>query len=380
MSFLRGLLRFVLITAGLCSVLAVGRVAHSQTVPITQPEQNAGPSGLQVANTSGISVNDEEFPKGWPLALNILYYRQFLEWVGKEDDRIQQETQEGKQQVTPRIDYASAIGISKEKEQAILPILIDAYHKREENKKRYQQADIQLAIEEGDAKYLGHPHHEYQAMLKANRVILDDTYTKLKQILGQEDFKKLDKYVDREFAAAAYPASLRAAQRAGNSEPPITPFPTDVRYEFFIRHVGTEHAFAQRETQAGEVNVPREDYSLAAHIPEVEEQPLLTIVLESCEQLNENDRETNELVRKIHEKYGFVPLRRIPPQPDLQALQQKREAIIQETIVRLKQELGEEYFKDLDAWITHHWYGGQVYTPIAPAGNQPSLQTPGVRP
>src|SRR6185437_8802386 len=129
---------------------------------------------------------------------------------------------------------------------------------------------------------------------------------------------------------------------------------TAVRYEFFISHVANEDRRVQQALQDGELNPPREDYSRAAHFPESEEQPMLTIVLEANEQLEENAREHRAAVIKFHEKFGMVPVRKFP-HPELKALAHKRTAIIMQTRDRLKQELGDEYFNDLDAWIAHRW-------------------------
>jgi hypothetical protein len=291
--------------------------------------------------------------------------------VGKEDDRIQRETQEGEQQISPRIDYASAIGISKDEEQAMLAILLDAYHRREGNEKQNEERKNKLLVEEGYTEYFAHPPSDAAADL-ANWAILNETYVKLKETLGQKDFEKLDAYVSREFATGPYPVSLRAKQGASTGAPKFTSFPTDVRYEFFIRHTAAEQAMVQQG------KIPQRDYSLVAHLPENEQQPMLTIVLEAYEQLNENYRKTGEAVGEIRQKYGFILVRQIPPQPVLQELEQERKTIIEDTIARLKQELGEEYFNDLDAWISHRWAGGRVYTP--PGTPASSAQTTATQP
>jgi hypothetical protein len=293
-----------------------------------------------------------------PVALNIACYENFLDWVGKENDHPQPGV--------PKIDYASAIGISKGREQAMLAILLNAYHKRTNNRRQAESAEHKLAEEEGAAEYFAHPPHLYGDMIAANRIILNDTYLKLKKVLGKDDFKKLDRYVSREFARD-YPASLKLPAPAGQLKP--TPFPVAVRYEFFIRHVGNEDRRVQQALQAGELNPLREDYSRAAHFPENEEQPMLTIVLEANEQLEENDREHRAAVIKFHEQYGMVPVRKFP-HPELRTLAHKRRDIIMQTRERLKQELGDEYFNDLDAWIAHRWAGGFVYRP--PQVNRPT--------
>lgn len=293
-----------------------------------------------------------------PIALNILSYQHFLEWVGKENDHPQPDV--------PKVDYASAIGISRDKEQAMLAILLDAYHRRTNNKKQAEDAESKLAEEEGAAEYFAHPPHLRGDMIAANRIILNDTYLKLKKVLGENDFKKLDRYVSREFARD-YPASLKLPAPAGQLKP--APFPIAVRYEFFIRHVGNENQRVQQALQAGELNPLREDYSRAAHFPENEEQPMLTIVLEANEQLEENDREHREAVTKFHEQFGMVPVRKFP-HPELKALAHKRTDIVLQTRDRLKQELGDEYFNDLDAWIAHRWAGGFVYR--SPQVNRPT--------
>lgn len=325
MLFSRACKYSLLLSLCISEVLILGQSLPGQTGAVDQQTQDSKPVYVP------------------PVALNIVCYENFLEWVGKESDHPQPGA--------PKIDYASAIGISRDKEQAMLAILLDAYHRRISNREQAEDAERKLAEEEGATEFHAHPPHLWGDMMAANRVILNATYLKLERVLGENDFKKLDRYVSREFARD-YPASLKLPAPAGQLKP--APFPIAVRYEFFIRHVANEDQRVQQALQAGELNPIREDYSRAAHFPENEEQPMLTIVLEANEQLEENDREHRAAVIKFHEKFGMVPVRKFP-HPELKALAHKRTAIIMQTRDRLKQELGDEYFNDLDAWIAHRW-------------------------
>src|SRR5208337_3323487 len=100
----------ILAAACVCQALTASQFAHSQAAPAAaQQAQNA-----------------QHMPG------NLLIYEGLVQAVGKEDDRIQSEMQAGKAQVAPRTDYAAAIGIDSDQEQALLTILLDAYRKGKE--------------------------------------------------------------------------------------------------------------------------------------------------------------------------------------------------------------------------------------------------------
>jgi hypothetical protein len=55
--------------------------------------------------------------------------------------------------------------------------------------------------------------------------------------------------------------------------------------------------------------------------------------------------------------------------PEYRVLLKEHETIVEETIAKLKQELGEESFTNLDAWINRHWAGGKIIGGPSSASN-----------
>jgi hypothetical protein len=64
-------------------------------------------------------------------------------------------------------------------------------------------------------------------------------------------------------------------------------------------------------------------------------------------------------------KHSWAEANRMPPPPEIEALYKERDAIYQNTRDNLRQELGEEYFDNLDAWVKHYCGYGEVILPTA---------------
>jgi len=257
----------------------------------------------------------------------------------------------------------------------MLQILVDAYQRRNENMRMADDLRQQLMIQEGTDQYRHESHPEYfEVRYKANGVILDETWAKLRDILGEEDFKKLDKYVDHEFATR-FPASLRGKLAPSPNQEKSVDFPPIVSYEFFIQHVAAEDARVQSSILNGATNVPRQNYGLAAHFPAEEEDRVLAIVNEGNRKLVENDQHMQQIVREAEEQYGLIQARSMPIPADLQENHHQHQQIITDTMNQLKQELGTDYFKNLDSWIKRRWgHGGVIGGASSQHGTQPSTQ------
>jgi hypothetical protein len=115
--------------------------------------------------------------------------------------------------------------------------------------------------------------------------------------------------------------------------------------------------------QAGQ-NVGRRDYSSNANFPEEKDQAVVAVLLDAGQQLRENDRDRKAAVDSWHETWiakNYTPdqISRLQYPPELQALDQKHDSIVEDTISRLRHELGEESFNNLDKWISQRWFGGR---------------------
>jgi hypothetical protein len=183
-----------LFLAAVCvwQAVAAGQFAHGQAEQTAQQQPASANSSLS------------PIQKSWR-PNNLACYDHFFKYVGAEDDLIQQETQQGKQQTVARTDYSSAIGIDPGQVQAILAIVLDNHLRRVENKKQFQDAqnEYRIAQQRGTAQTLAKP--DFQAFLNSDSALLDDTWLKVKRALPDEDYKKLDAYVSRQFLSPRYP-------------------------------------------------------------------------------------------------------------------------------------------------------------------------------
>lgn len=351
----------LLIISCLSTIPLTSQATSVQPAPATQTQPDADPATMATATT--VKATAQVVPQNqkqiWTNQMVDCLH--FLEWVGPEDDRIQKETQDGKHQITPRMDYASAIGISKGKEAALLAILIEAHHKREENEKQYRELINNRIMEEGYPAYSVHPT-SHASTLRANDELFITAYANLEKVLGETDFKKFEAYLHREFITER-PASLGTKHislgeeyvSADGYHEKVVLFPTDVRWQTFIGHaVAIQDLMQQGKLPPGNI-VPG--------IPPNEQQPMITILLEANEQLKRNEQQEYDTAGELREKLDIKLPRVLPqPQPELEKLKQERKGIINGMIARLKQELGDEYFNILDSWVTSNFGKGLLVT------------------
>ena len=353
----------LLIISCLSTIPLVGQVTSLQPAPANQTQQGAAPATVATATTVKATTPPQNQKQLWTNQMVDCLH--FLKWVGQENDRIQKETQDGKHQITPRMDYASAIGISKEKETALLAILIETYHEREENEKQYRELINNRIIDEGYPAYSTHPT-SHVSTLRANDQLFITAYANIQKVLGETDLKKFEAYLHREFVTD-YPASLRAKhislgeeyESADGYHERVVLFPIDVRWQVFISHA----VAIQKLMQQGKL--PRGN--IIPGIPPNEQQPMITILIETNEQLKRNEQQEYDTAGELREKLDIKLPRVLPqPQPELEKLKQERKGIIDGMIARLKQELGDEYFNVLDSWVTSNFGKGLLVTPPPP--------------
>jgi hypothetical protein len=361
----------LLIISCLSTIPLLSQETSIQPAPATQTQPSVAPAPTGTATTvkATTQVAPQNQKQLWTNQMVDCLH--FLNWVGQENDRIQKETRDGKHQITPRQDYASAIGISKEKETALLAILIDAYHRREENEQKQRQIINKRIMDEGYAAYSSHPFPSAQTG-RANQEIFFKSYANIQKVLGETDFTKFEAYLHREFVTEI-PASLRnkqasladGYQSANGYEKPVS-FPTDVRWQFFISHaVAVQDLMQQGKLPPGNI-VPG--------IPPNEQQPMITILLETNEQLKSNEQQQYDTAGELRRKLG-IKLPQVLPQhqPELEKLTQEHKAIVDGMIARLRQELGDEYFNILDSWVTTYFGKGMMITPLPLRPNNQTL-------
>lgn len=308
------------------------------------------------------------------LPTDFYLYERFFQWVGAEDDRIQKETQEGKSAIAPGIDYGSAIGISEDRAQRMVALIVDAHHR---------EASIDQAASEVDAKHEEdtssdqgklRPKKSVEEREQAKWHIFQNTFASIKQDLGSESFGKLDSYLQKEFTDGPFPLS----------SPPPTPkmtpttFPLEVRYELLIRQAESEEEYVQHEAAEGKTNINRYSYSLAANFAPEEETPVRAILLNAWKKIEENTQQQRAAFGRMVETYGLpqaTQMLRTGNAPEVLALSKHHNEIIDEAIADLKAELGENSFNSLDSWVSHKYHDGWMVT-TSPTTPTASVQAP----
>jgi hypothetical protein len=298
-----------------------------------------------------ITADPNALPPGYHAPLNIACYHAFFALVGAEHDLIEREQQQGKQ-VTAPTDYSSKFGIDNGTMNTILGIALDAYHQTATAKKQFEEArsEYNEALLRGNTQGLAKP--DPRPSLATEGTILNTAWVGLKQALSPDDFQKFDASVCRNSIWTRSPGQGLAEKQESQ------PFPRDVAYKMFFLHVANEDARVARDLQEGKPGF-RQNYSKAAHFPQEEELPVRAILLAAERRLEENRLEQKRIWGEWTGQYGRESLKMSPP-PEFQAAQKEEDTIVQETIAKLNQVLGQDSFNNFDSWITRHYGSGQI--------------------
>lgn len=217
--------------------------------------QNA-PASASGPQSQGTQEPIATLPNDRPLHVpgNTALYRDFLEYVGREDDQIQAAQQQGKSVIPERIDYAKAIGLTQGETETILSILLNAYHKRQKNQSDVESTRNELQQEYGDQEGWRRWSKNVAQVGDANTTILLQAWVELRKSLSPESFQSLDAYVNKEFVRGPFPASLTPHQETPHQEGVATPtpLPLNVRYYFFFQYVSAQDANVQRQIRQGQ--------------------------------------------------------------------------------------------------------------------------------
>lgn len=132
----------------------------------------------------------------------------FFEITGAAFERNQETVVEGKAPQTPPLPR----GIPEDKNQEVFAIVLDAHHHLNENTLQENAAIGDYHMEHGPRPIPFPFPNEFVALGRKHWAIVDENIAKLKQLLGEEKFRKLDEYVNQVFgkgltAAAIDPAS-----------------------------------------------------------------------------------------------------------------------------------------------------------------------------
>ena len=154
-----------------------------------------------------------------PLVPDLVLYENLMDYVGAENDRIQREIDGEAARIENRTDYCAVIGISKDDEQTLLSILINAFHRREEIQKQKNKAAHDGAVaaaRDDEPAALAAQTREAQFIRAQGRVDID-LWTTLKDQLSDASLRKIDAYVNREFTDDLYSAKTLVFTRSQNT-------------------------------------------------------------------------------------------------------------------------------------------------------------------
>jgi len=361
--------RLIIAAACVCFALAVSPFAHSQ----------AAPAATQQAKSAQ------------PAPLDFSMYEFFFEIVGQEDAHIKADIREGKAQITPRQDYAAAMGISKDEEQTMLAIVVDSFNRVHNFDQQHNQESNKLFDQYDHDEAVKLAHEGEIAFQKKKHAMQMATITKLKTQLGDESFAKLNEYLKsgKFNGTYVYGVKVDIEGRPDPCPPNSNPPPGQTTHlacadlyntEVFqyIGQIDERNRRAAAESESGGTKPER--FVLFDDLPEDRREAAFALgveanraIWESYEQYSTKRAEfTDQSIAKYGSKVGY----RIPPSPEIEALWKKRGTIIEEYIFKLKQVVGDDFFSILDTYLSK---GNKTAYPL-PASAPTAQQTPAVQP
>jgi len=345
----------------------------------------------QLGHSQSASAGVEKRHSPKPFAPNLSSYGDFIEVLGDEDEHIQSDIQHHKAQILQRRDYATALDISKGEEQTMLAIFIEAFHKGEygwaDQRASCDEYLRQYGRDEGAKKCDEHsatlPDRKYAAMQEA--------VVKLKEQLGAEILVKLTEFLESDKFKGSYVWGVkedidgRPDPCPPNNNPP--PGQTthlacaDTYNGDIFWQVGwiDDHNKGVAEGKWG-TGVDLMEFNRFDRLPKERKEAALAISLEADHAINEAFEQyatkRKEFTDQIAAKYGYTVANQIPPPTEVEVLWRKRATILEEYILRLKQEVGDDFFNKLDAELSKK---NKTAYPL-PANAPGSQRTPAVHP
>jgi hypothetical protein len=320
-----------------------------------------------------------------PAPGDLRAFNSFIEFVGNEDDRNQKATQDRRAQTTGRTNYATAIPVGKDEEQAMLTTLLDAY-------RRDKEVDGRLGCHSGErvnelnnlygptgaSKMIG---DELEACSKEKFPIAEAAWLRLKDELGADSFRGFNQYVNQRLW-------IRVAQHdpnpcPANYNPPsgqTTHLACTMFYEDFFEDFVRTNIWNKAMIQEGR-NADTQVFSTFIPLPETTKQAVISLGLDAARDITEAHEEARTRVGKFIDDNGVkydarAQMYHLPP--EIEALNEKPTAIVEEYIAKLRQVLGEELFWQFDKILSseNNTIFGSIAAPSA--NGTPAGQGPGV--
>jgi hypothetical protein len=358
-SCIRSAPRFLVIVL-ICQVLVIASSAYSQGPTTIVPDQYV-----------------------LPAPGDLRAFSSFIEFVGNEDDRIQKAAQGGKAQTTGSTNYATAIPVATDEVHAMLATLLDAY-------RRDREVDARLGCDAegrvGEPISLYGPTRaskmigdELEACSKEKFSIAEAAWLRLKDELGADSFRGFNQYVNQRLW-------IRVAQHdpnpcPANHNPPsgqTTHLACTMFYEDFFEDFGRTDKWNKAMIQEGR-NADTQVFSTFIPLPENTKQAVIALGLDAARDITEAHEQARTRVRKFIDDNGVkydarAQMYHLPP--EIEALNEKPTAIVEEYIAKLRQVLGEELFRQFDKILSseNNTIFGSIAAPSAngtPAGQGP---------
>ena len=194
-----------LIGACACAALAASPFANSQSpAPAMPHEQEVQPARqAQPDETPGFGDNTAQRRDG---------YRSFLLEMAGEERHIQWQMEQG--QAAPRslVNWAKLLGIREDEDQAMHVITSDANRRIKEIDDQGLATSVDLSQDRSPQQIAKFTAHREEVGRERTEV-LDETISKLRRELGEEDFKKLDAYVYRTSSAGTTAMEAKRRQK-----------------------------------------------------------------------------------------------------------------------------------------------------------------------
>ena len=279
----------------------------------------------------------------------IANYEFFILDVAAEDGRIQMAAQLGKTNTVVQTDFSSAIGFAKTDEQVMLAIVRSAYPQLEEIFRQLGVANHELQSMNPNE------HPDPDALAIEKETVVREAIDKLSRDLGEESFRKLDAFVSR----GGLLAPVTPKTSVSNSNPCPT-FPTKgvVRftkgygYRELFEQIGSTNDYNLR--QASENDKHPILLPSVINPSEDEREAIISIALDANRQIREIERQylttAHEFYQKNYELYGSKA-NSMPDPPEIAAIFPKRLPILEDSISRIRQLLGDETFRALDRYV-----------------------------
>jgi len=295
---------------------------------------------------------------------NMESYNKFIEFVGKEDDRLREQANDGKAQALGRTDYAVTMHVSPDEEQTMLAIVLDAY-------RREKEVDGRLGCHAGDRKNYLNSVYGYEGASKVVRdeeeacyneklPIAQEVWTRMHDQLNANTFRMFNKVVLQQMWHPGKPSFPNPCPPNPNPPPgQTTHLACTGFYGDFFEDFGRTALWNKAMIQEGKDSETQEFHTWIP-LPQARKQAVIALGLDAARDIKE-----------AYEGSGA-------PSQGLSTPGGDPRVVIEEYIAKLRQTLGDQLFKELDTMLSAQNRGIMKAVPAssvdgAPAARQVSV-------